>query len=71
MCAMSEAKLRDKDVNVFMGFFGGGMSVGSLTYSVGDTKEGNRIDLITELSEYSSAELATLFADLIENAEED
>ena len=74
MCAISEAKLKGEDVFFYMlkGSYGGAMSVGSnLAYSVGDTPKGNRIDLITELSKYSSKELATLFADLIENAEED
>jgi hypothetical protein len=70
MCAISEAKIRGKEVDIYMGYYGGDMSVGDTNYSVGLNKEGNRSDFIAGLSKYSSKELATLFADLVENAEE-
>ena len=70
MCAGSAAKIRGKDVSVYMGYYGGSMTVDEFTYKVGDRTEGSREELIEKLCKYKKAELAELFADLIENAEE-
>lgn len=71
MCAQSEGKLRDAEVDVYMGYFGGSLKFGNFSYSNHpEEQEGTRQGLIDKLKEYSAEELSVLIADFLDNAEE-
>lgn len=71
MCAGSEAKIRDKDVDVYMGYYGGEITIDGKKYSQ-RKDEGNmsKSEMVKYLSEYNKEELALLIVDLIQNSEE-
>jgi hypothetical protein len=71
MCGGSEANILGKSVNVYMGYYGGSITIGDNTYSVnkeqGNTTAGEMLEI---LSSYHPKELAQLVIDLIDNADE-
>ena len=69
MCAESDAEIRGKKVSVYMGYYGGNISIGDLEYDV-DGKQATREDLISCLNEFTKEELSILIADLIDNSDE-
>ena len=72
MCGMSDAKLRDKEVDMYFGYYGGSMEIGDVRLDFGDGKTyGENIskeEMRDILDGYSSTELAQLIVDLVENA---
>lgn len=71
MCAGSESKLGNEDVDIYMGYYGGSITVGDLHYSV-NTKETEctKEEMIAALGKYSKEELAACIVDLIDNSNE-
>lgn len=71
MCAESDAKLRGKEVRIYMGYFGGDISVGDMVYDVDKEKSKcTREEMIAELENYEKEELAACIVDLIDNSED-
>jgi len=78
MCARSEAKLRAGDVEVYMGYYGGYISIGEKKYISEDCIRVNKHDiLITKpelmgiLRRHKKKELCEMIVELIDNADED
>ena len=71
MCAGSESKVLNEEVSLYMGYYGGNISVGDKHYNVKED-EGNvdAGEMIKILSSYSSDKLAELIIDLVNNSEE-
>ena len=73
MCAISEVKLRESDVAVYMGYWGGSIKIGEEEYStnpndVDVTITRDRMTAI--LLSFDRFELADLLLRILENAEE-
>lgn len=75
MCARSECKIKGKEVNVHLGYFGGSITIDekefSVDYSDRDTTmtEKEMFDDINET--YSKEEVIQMLLDIIKNGEED
>ena len=69
MCAGSEGKIKDKEVDIYMGYYGGSLSVGDDHFSVNG---GNKTEeeMIEILSKYDSADLARLMVELVRDSNE-
>ena len=65
MCARSEAKLRDRDVSLYMGYFGGRLAVGNNQFDSDKKGITSREEMIAFLAQYEPTELATLLVDLV------
>ena len=71
MCAGSEAEIRGKKVSLYMGYYGGNISIGDIKYDVDKKKSKvSREELISCLEGFEKHELAILIADLIDNSDE-
>lgn len=59
-------------VSVYMGNWGGSVSVGESVYSTSEKHEGNmtRAEMVALLSQRTAAELAEMIVDLTDNADE-
>jgi len=67
MCAESEAKIRDEEVDLYMGYNGGWMQIGKHVYN---EKPGakEREDFSRMLNKYKKTELVNLILDLLDNS---
>ena len=79
MCANSEAKLRGHCVTLYLGFYGGEITIGTgdsqmhYTESESEFRKPSTHDaaqFVAELSQYKASELAQLIYDLIHNSGE-
>lgn len=70
MCASSNAQIRNHDVSVYMGYYGGAITIGDLVEYDVSQSEGTKDELIACLDKFKKVELTTLIADLIDNAAE-
>lgn len=71
MCGCSWGKVRDKDVNLFIGYEGGNINIddGDIIYT-DESGEERRKEFIEQICKYKKIEIANMLADLVENAEE-
>lgn len=75
MCAGSDAKLNGIGVSLYMGYYGGRITIGDNAFEKADYK-GHREDslspdeMVKFLSTFSASKLAQLIVDLVENSDE-
>ena len=74
MCAGSNTKLRGEEVGIYMGYFGGHISIGDLHYyaeiNENKSKSCSKGEFINKLKTYTKDEIANMILDLVENSEE-
>lgn len=74
MCAVSEVKIGDFEVRVYMGYYGGEITVRDDVFDVNIKDEQEKLAIRKKikdlLSGFSSIELAELILELIENSYE-
>lgn len=81
MCVTScSCLLEDTEVSLYMGYYGGHITVCNNYYSIHSKNESlddqgysciSKVDMIIKLSQYSSQELAQLIINLVDNASEE
>lgn len=72
MCANSEARLKDKEVALYMGYYGGEIYIDNLNYKHNEGSGGcKREEIIAELCKYDKEDIVKMIVDLVDNAEED
>ena len=69
MCATSDAKIGEVSIDIFIGYCSGTISIGDFEYDA-DGTGATREELVERLMKFRKAELATMIADLIDNADE-
>ena len=69
MCAGSNGTIRENDVTVSMGYYGGNITIGDIEYTDTSTKE-ERNAMAQFMMKFKKTELVNVLLDLIENAEE-
>jgi len=73
MCAGSNAKIGETEIEVYMGYYGGSLYIGDKAYhQIMTTGENvlSREEAIRLLTAYGAEALAVLLVDLIDNSEE-
>lgn len=76
MCGRSSSKLRDKDVEIYLGAYGGSLQVGDVYFeSKNDYEEGTRVwlgkqDMLVLLKQHTPDELARMIVGIVRNAKE-
>lgn len=80
MCAGSDGKLGELEVDVYMGYYGGRLTVGDVTYeqetAVPDKERAEyrgptaREKMVSTLLQFTPGQLADLLCQLVENANE-
>lgn len=72
MCASSETTLKGKAVSVYMGYYGGSLSVGNKTFSVNAKGEPtvSEEEMIGILAKHKAKDLARMIVELVRDSEE-
>jgi hypothetical protein len=72
MCAGANGRLRDKEVSIYMGYYGGNLRIGDAYYTVNEDegKVMSESEMIDLLSKYKKKELATLIVELVRDSDE-
>ena len=67
MCASSSAKIRNEEVGIYMGHYGGSLKIGDTKYAQ-DDDDSRRKAMKIKLESYTKEELSKLMLSLIDNA---
>ncbi len=70
MCAGGRATIRDKECGIYMGYYGGSLRVGKVTYKQGKTTPEEKEKFVKYLKRFTKDELINMMLDLVENSDE-
>lgn len=73
MCAGSKGRIKDKNVTIYMGHYGGQLAVGDDVYAVDSDEPAVTLsedEMIDRLQRFGSVELARLLVELVRDSEE-
>ena len=70
MCAGANGKIRDLDVSIYMGYYGGYLIVGDERFDVSGEGTKDEYNMIEYLAGFSSGELAKLIVELTRDSDE-
>lgn len=68
MCAGSNTIIKNEEVNVYMGYYGGRLSIGNINYKDNNVKE--RPVMAAKLKSFKKDDLIEMILNLIDNADE-
>ena len=76
MCAGGNTTIRKEEVSLYMGYYGGSLTIGNLTYDVEnearnrDQKSCTRKEMMDKIKSFTKEEIAQMIIDLVDNSEE-
>lgn len=68
MCAGSNTNLKQHKVELYLGYYGGKITIGDVTFKQGNTTERRR--MFEFLSNFEKNDIISMFLDLIDNSDE-